>query len=90
MDSPAPDEIMEFPCEFPLKVMGDSEGIFRETVLAIVEQHVPDLDPSRVESRESRSGKYTSLTIPFTAESRAQLDALYQALTDCEAVKVAL
>ena len=90
MDSPAPDEIMEFPCEFPLKVMGDNEGVFRETVLAIVQRHVPDLDASRVESRESRSGKYTSLTIPFTAESRAQLDALYQELTDCEAVKVAL
>lgn len=90
MDSPSPDEIMEFPCEFPLKVMGASEGPFRETVLGIVERHVPDFDPSRVESRESRSGKYTSLTIPFTAQSRAQLDALYQDLTDCEAVSVAL
>ena len=90
MDSPPADEVMEFPCEFPLKVMGDSGEAFREAVLTIVERHVPDVDPSRVEARESRSGKYTSLTIPFTAESRAQLDALYQELTDCEAVKVAL
>lgn len=81
---------MEFPCEFPLKVMGVTEGPFRKTVLAIVERHVPDLDPSRVQSRESRSGKYTSLTIPFTAQSRTQLDALYQDLTDCEVVSVAL
>ena len=90
MDPSSPDEVMQFPCDYPLKVMGFTEGPFRESVLEIIERHVPDLDISKIRSRDSRSGKYVSLTIPFTATSREQLDALYQDLSDCKAVSVAL
>lgn len=90
MDPSSPDEVMQFPCDYPLKVMGFTEGPFRESVLEIIERHVPDLDISKIQSRDSRSGKYVSLTIPFTATSREQLDALYQDLSDCKAVSVAL
>lgn len=83
-------ELLDFPCEYPLKVMGRTGNAFEQAVLEILRQHIPDLDPSRISSRESRKGKYTSLTIPFIATSRQQLDALYQDLTDSEAVSVAL
>ena len=90
MEPPSPDEVMQFPCDYPLKVMGFAEGPFRESALEIIERHVPDLDVSKIQTRESRGGKYISLTVPFTATSREQLDALYQDLSDCEAVSVAL
>jgi len=90
MDEKEPREVLEFPCKYPLKVMGLTGDPFERSVLEILRRHVPDLDPSQISSRESRKGKYTSLTVPFIAKSRQQLDALYQDLTACEAVSVAL
>ena len=81
---------MEFPCDFPLKVMGFTEGSFRSAALEIVSRHIPDFDPSRVQARQSRQGKYTSLTISFTATSRAQLDAIYEDLSASDDISVAL
>jgi putative lipoic acid-binding regulatory protein len=52
--------------------------------------HAPDLDLNTVEVRQSRTGKYLSLTVTIRAQSRAQLDAIYLALTAHPMVKVVL
>jgi uncharacterized protein len=83
-------ELFEFPCEFPLKIMGKSEEDFKEIVLAIIRRHDPDLKEDTLTQRASRGGKYTSLTINVTAQSRTQLDALYQELSQHEKVKMVL
>ncbi len=90
-DAPNPnDALFEFPCDFPLKVMGRHAPEFREVLVSIVEKHAGSVDPARIEERVSRDGNYISLTCTFTAHSRQQLDALYLELTASEYVKVAL
>lgn len=81
---------LEFPCSYPLKVMGRDNAAFRSTVTGIVEKHAGKLPESSVRSRPSAEGNFLALTFSITAESREQLDALYRELTSCPEVLVAL
>jgi putative lipoic acid-binding regulatory protein len=82
--------LLEFPCEFPLKIIGRRSDDFAQQVVAIVLQHAPDFRPETVEMRISGAGSYLALTCTIQARSRPQLDALYRALTAHPAVKVVL
>jgi len=82
--------ILEFPCVFPLKAIGTGPDDFEGIVISIVRRHVPTLGEGAVTSRLSRGGKYLAVTATFTAEGRAQLDALYQDLNDHERVVMVL
>jgi putative lipoic acid-binding regulatory protein len=84
------DTLFEFPCDFPLKVMGRKTDDFRSIVLGIVQKHAGPIEPSNIEERPSSSGSYLSLTCTFTAQSKAQLDELYRELTAHERVMVVL
>ncbi|MEM7376070.1 MAG: DUF493 domain-containing protein [Pseudomonadota bacterium] len=84
------DSLLEFPCAFDVKAMGKPENGFRALVVSLVGQHVDDLSESTVTESPSRGGKYVSVTVRFDATSRAQLDAIYQTLTDEPRVLVAL
>ena len=84
------DTLLEFPCAFPLKIMGLSSDALAQTVLAIVQRHAPDFDGTTIEMRASSGGKYVSLTCTITATSKAQLDALYRELSGHPLVKVVL
>ena len=75
-------ELLEFPCDFPIKVMARREPGFAQTVMEIVLRHAPDFAPSTIEMRPSRKGTYLSVTCVVRATSREQLDALYQELCD--------
>ncbi|MES1981797.1 MAG: DUF493 domain-containing protein [Pseudomonadota bacterium] len=77
-----PDSLIEYPCDFPLKVMGLSEQGFAEAVIAIVTRHDPGFTAAGLETRSSKQARYLSLTCTIRATSRAQLDALYQELCD--------
>jgi hypothetical protein len=81
---------MEFPCEFPLKVMGRHDGDLRALTRTIVERHTGPLPESKVRVRTSGDGNFLALTYVITAESREQLDAIYLELTACKAVLMAL
>ena len=84
------DTLFQFPCDFPLKVMGRRTDDFRSLVLGIVQKHVGAIDPANIEERPSKDGNYLSLTCTFRAKSREQLDALYRELTACEKVLIVL
>ncbi len=84
------DTLLEFPCPFPLKIMGLSSDALAQTVLAIVQRHAPEFDGTTMEMRASSGGKYVSLTCTIVATSRAQLDALYRELSGHPLVKVVL
>ena len=85
-----PETLLEFPCAFPLKVMGLSSDALAQTVLEIVRRLAPDFDGAQMEMRASSGGKYVSLTCTITATSKAQLDALYRELSGHPLVKVVL
>lgn len=82
--------LLEFPCQFPIKAMGKSGAQFDVTVVEIVRRHVDDLKEGAVSSRPSKGGKYMSVTVVIEATSRAQLDAIYQDLTDHPEILMAL
>jgi putative lipoic acid-binding regulatory protein len=82
--------LLEFPCDFPLKIMGLAEGPLAQEVLAVVLAHAPDFDGSTMEMRASSGGKYVSLTCTVRATSQEQLDNIYRALTGHPLVKVVL
>ena len=82
--------LFEFPCDFPLKVMGRRTDDFRSLVLGIMHKHVGPIDASNIEERPSKDGNYLSLTCTFVAQSKPQLDALYRELTSCERVMIVL
>jgi hypothetical protein len=82
--------LLEFPCEFPLKAIGREPESFEAFVLEIVHKHVLNLDDSATTSRLSNGGKYLAVTVTFTAESKAQLDALYSELSTHQRVVMLL
>ncbi len=85
-----PASALVFPTDFPIKIMGLNQLEFEPQMVAIVRAHAPDLDDTLVEVRQSRAGKYLSLTVTVRARSRAQLDAIYLELTSHPLVKVVL
>jgi uncharacterized protein len=86
----AAETLLEFPCQFPLKIMGETRDGFAEAVVDIVLRHAPDFDRANMEMRASSGGKYLSLTCIVTASSKPQLDNLYRELTAHPWVKVVL
>ena len=84
------DSLIEFPCDFPIKVMGASVPHFAETIGAAVRELVPDFDPTTITQRKSTGNKYTALTVTVRATSRAQLDSIYLMLTSHPLVKIVL
>ena len=84
------ESLIEFPCDFPLKVMGLAVDGFAQAIADEVRRHAPGFDPATMEMRASSNGKYLSLTCTVYATSQAQLDALYRAMTSHPMVKVVL
>ena len=82
--------LLEFPCQFPIKVMGRAHDDFESLVATLVRQHAPDLGEAAIRSRPSKEGKFIAVTVTVTATSREQLDAIYTELTACEHVLMAL
>lgn len=82
--------LMEFPCDFPIKLMGKDTPEFHDTVRELVEKHTGPLSDEAINSAVSRNGRFVSITITVTAESRAQLDAIYREVTAHDAVLMAL
>ncbi len=88
--SEAKESLLEFPCAFPLKIMGLTHDALAQTVLDVVLRHAPDYDAATMEMRASSTGKYLSLTCTINATSKPQLDALYRELSSHPQVKVVL
>ncbi len=82
--------LLEFPCDFPIKVMGAAREGFAQAVAEVVRKHAPDFDAATMEMRPSKAGNYLSLTCTIRAQSQAQLDALYRELTSHPLVKIVL
>jgi uncharacterized protein len=87
---PEPPSLIDFPCDFPVKVMGARVDGFVEAVVAVTRAHAPEFDPTTIETRTSAGGRYLSVTVTVRATSRAQLDELYRALSSHPLVKVVL
>ena len=88
--TPQPPSLIEYPCLFPIKVMGHAQEGFVQAMTHIATQFDPDFDPQTIELRPSSKGHYLGITLIIHATSRDQLDELYRTLTTHPMVKVVL
>ena len=84
------DSLLEFPCEFPIKAMGLNEDDFQTLVENIILNHAEIYANKPVTTNPSSTAKYLSVTVTVEAQSKDQLDRIYQDLTDCKQVLIAL
>lgn len=82
--------LIEFPCDFPIKVMGETREEFTQTIVEVIQCHVSEFDARKIEMRASTGGKYISITCFVYVTSKPQLDDIYRALTAHPFVKVVL
>ncbi len=73
---------LQYPCDFPIKVLGNTQAGFAQAVLDIIQRHAPDFDGASMEMKTSKRGRYLSVTCVIRATSRDQLDDLYRELCD--------
>lgn len=79
---PKPEQpLLTFPCPFAIKIVGENLPDFEPLVLELLSKHVPNIAAAKVSQRTSSADKYLSVTVDFTADSRAQLDAIYLELS---------
>ena len=87
---PRKDSLIEYPSQFPIKVMGAKADGFVQALTAIAEAFDPAFDAATIELRPSKAGNYLGVTLTVTATSREQLDELYRTLSSHPMVKIVL
>lgn len=90
MTIPESESLIEYPCDFPIKVMGKQDPTLAQILTDIVQGFDPGFDPATVEIRMSKGGNYVGLTFTVRATSRQQLDDLYRALHGHPLVSIVL
>lgn len=89
-DIPPQASLIEYPSDFPIKVMGAMQDGFAEAIVTLVQDFDPNFHAGKMEMRPSRNGNYLGLTVTVWVTSREQLDEIYRALTSHPMVKVVL
>lgn len=82
--------LLEFPCDFPIKIMGRESAEFRVLARTLVEIHTGPLADAAVESSLSRNGAFVSVTVTVVAQSQQQLDDIYREVTSNDDILMAL
>lgn len=94
MDQPRPippeQSLIEYPCRFPIKVMGANVEGYVSALTHVAKSFDPGFDASTIELRPSKAGHYLGVTLSVYVTSREQLDELYRTLTTHPMVKVVL
>ncbi len=90
MDQQQLETLFEFPCSFPIKTMAAKEVDLEKIVRTALAEVGVTLETVTLSTRESSGGKYLSVTATFIAQSKSQLDQLYQILSTHPEVKMVL
>lgn len=85
----AEETLLEFPCEFPIKVFGEAADDFRTLVAELVESELGG-DGYSIRETHSRKGRYISVTVTITATSKSQIDQIYRSLSGHERIMMVL
>ena len=81
---------IEFPCDYPIKVLGEVSAGFEDMVVRIMHKYDPEFDPATVAQRDSRNGNYISVRVVIRATGEDQLQALFAELKQTGRVKMVL
>lgn len=81
---------IEFPCDFPIKMMGRDTPEFRAAARELIENHVGPVADDAIKSNLSSKGSFVSITVTVTATSQQQLDDIYRDVSAHDDVLMAL
>ena len=90
MDDPKKEPLIDFPCNFAIKVIGVAVENFSDTVLKSITKFDARFDSSCIEMKGSSAGKYISLTCSVFVLSQKQLDNIYIELSGLKVTKFVL
>ena len=90
MDQNEKKSLIDFPCDFAIKVMGEAKENFSEAIIEIIKKYYGDLNASKIEMKGSSNGKYISLTCNIYVTSQKQLDKIYIDLSKSPMTKFVL
>ena len=90
MTAPKEEKLLDFPCDFPIKMMGREQPEFRDAAVALIERHTGKIRSDAIRTALSRNGNFLSITITIKAQNQQQLDDIYSDLSEREEILVAL
>ncbi len=79
-------EGLTFPCEYPIKAMGENRDDFQQTIYQCIKQHAPEVSLESIQIKNSKTGKYLSVTVLVYAQSREHLINIYQDVRQLDGV----
>jgi putative lipoic acid-binding regulatory protein len=82
--------LIEFPCDYPIKVLGSAVPEVHRHVLQVMDTHAPGFDRSKIAIRDSSKGKWQSITVVITATGKPQLEDIFADLKNSPQVKMVL
>jgi len=82
--------LIDFPCNFPIKIMGETQNGFAQTIIDLIQAIEPTFNASKIQMRASSGGKYISLTCTVHVTSQSQLDDIYRSISAHPLVKYSL
>ncbi len=90
MTVPKEEKLLDFPCDFPIKMMGREQPEFRAAAVALIERHAGKIRSDSIRTALSRNGNFLSITVTIKAQNQQQLDDIYSDLSEHEEILVAL
>lgn len=81
---------IEFPCDYPIKIMGHSHHELHEIVVQTINEHAPGFNRNLTTIRHSEKGNYQSITVTITATGTPQLQAIFEDLKKSPLIKMVL
>lgn len=82
--------VIEFPCEYSIRVMGPAADDFAEFIVSVIECHAPEVRQFSIQSRLSRTGRWVSVTVTIMATGATQLQAIFEDLKATGRVQMVL
>lgn len=81
---------MDFPCQFPIKIIGINSPSFVADIERITRTHYPDIHIDSIRKQHSPKANYIAITVTVEAQDQTTLDALYHELTQHPGIKMVL
>lgn len=82
--------LMEFPCNFPIKIIGTHSETFKAAIAEITSRHFVSFNPETIVFNQSANGNYLAMTVTVMAENQEMLDAFYMEVTKHPEIKMVL
>ena len=81
---------IEFPCDYPIKIIGEHAQDAASSIIEVVRRHAPEVTPDQISTRASREGNFQSIRVTIVATGESQLKALHTELLALPWVRLVL